>query len=111
MIQVLNSYNDLTDGWKLRMRVFDEELMGTVRFTTKKRMRAAEKTKTSGIAPWWLAFIGTLMKSFTEQNEIKQLSSLNGTIKEPELPSLLTTALKNRDEFTNEKKRKYEKIL
>lgn len=89
------------------MRVFVEELMGTVRFTTKKRLRAAEKTKTSGMAPWWLAFTGTLMKSFTEQNEKKQLNSLDGTIKEPELRSLFTTALKNRERSSaNEKKRK-----
>ena len=114
MLEVLKSYNNSTDGWKLRMRVFVEALMGTVRFTTKKRLRGAEKTNKSGVAPWWLAVIGTLTQSFTEQNEIKKFNSLDGTIKEPELHSLLTTALKNRNESNSEKNEnqiKFETIL
>ena len=114
MIAALESYNDPVNGWKLRMQVFVEEVMDTVRFTTKKRLRGAEKTSKSGIAPWWLAFVGTLIQSFIKQNEIEQLSSLDGTIKEPELRSLLITAIKDRDESTNEKKSKkirFEEIL
>lgn len=108
IVQALQSYNDAENGWKIRMQLFVNELTDGVRFTTKKRLRGAEKTNNSVTAPWWYAFVGTLTQSFAKKEDIQMIESM-GT--EPELHLMLNTALKSRDASEQNKINKSKMML
>lgn len=78
-LALLDSYLDLTSGWKQRVSIFGETLCRCVVFTTKSRIGSKGKDLVQDeIAPWWRALLGTLSAAAKEGPDEAEVSQIKG---------------------------------
>ena len=78
-LALLDSYSDLTSGWKKRISIFGETLCRCVVFTTKGRIGSKSKDLAQDeVAPWWRALLSTLSAARTKGPGKAELSQRKG---------------------------------